>query len=208
MVRLVVALPIRKQEDANKAREIDADLVELRLDYMQDPSSFDFSSIGDLKGKVIITIRDVEEGGVNRISDEAKAKILKSLHDQGFIYDVEARFLLRRPDVPFEGKIVSVHYFDRVPSFEEVESLMSHFEGAWIRKIAVIGKEGYRELLIKFAKRGFAVMPMGTDPLERIAFSILGSELIYANAGEATAPGQMNYLTVKEMLRCLFQRPL
>ena len=204
MVKVVVALPVREQRDAEKARSIDADFVELRLDYMRDPSSFDFSSVFDIKDKVIITIRDVEEGGVNRISDEVKARLLKKLHEEGFIYDVEARFLKRRPEVPFEGKIVSVHYFDRVPSYEEVESLLSPFEKAWIRKIAVVGKDGYRELLVRFAKKGFAVMPMAVDPLERIAFSILGSELIYANAGEATAPGQMDYRRAKEIIRCLF----
>ena len=204
MVKLVVALPVREQRDAEKARLIDADFVELRLDYMRDPSSFDFSSVSDIKGKLIITIRDVEEGGVNRISDEVKARLLKKLHEEGFLYDVEARFLKRRPEVPFEGKIVSVHYFDRVPSYEEVVSLFSPFERAWVRKIAVIGKEGYRELLVRFARKGFAVMPMAVDPLERIAFSILGSELIYANAGEATAPGQMDFRRAKEIIRCLF----
>ena len=79
----------------------------------------------------------------------------------------------------------------------------SLIEKAWIRKIVVVGKDGYRELLVRFARKGFAVMPMAVDPLERIAFSILGSELVYANAGEATALGQMDYRRAKEIIQVI-----
>lgn len=205
MVKLVVALPVRSLEDIKLVPTLDSDLVELRLDYLERPEDFDPSLIEGIKDRVIVTVRDPSEGGVKGVDEEWKASLYKKLHDRGALYDVEARFLRRRKDVPFEGKIVSAHFFDRVPSVKEVEDIFKGFEGAWVRKLAVTAREGYKELLARFARKGFAVMPMGSDPIERIAFAVLGSELIYASLGEGleTAPGQMSYKRAREILSCL-----
>jgi 3-dehydroquinate dehydratase-1 len=205
LVKLVVALQLRSLDDVRKVGGIDADFVELRVDYLERPETFDPSVLEEFRDKVIVTIRDPSEGGVRKVDDGWKARTLKRLHDMGVKYDVEARFLRKFSDVPHEGEIVSVHYFDRVPSVGEVEDALRGLESAWVRKIAVIGKPGYKELLAKFAGKGFAVMPMAVNPLERIAFAVLGSELVYASLGEGmeTAPGQMDYRKAKELLKCL-----
>jgi len=205
MMKLVIALPVRSLEDLKLVPTLDSDLVELRLDYLKKPDDFDLSLIEDIKDRVIITVRDPNEGGVKEIDEDWKASLYKKLHDIGVLYDVEARFLRKRKDIPFEGKIVSAHFFDRVPSIKEVEEIFKGFEEAWIKKLAVTTREGYKELLAHFARKGFAVMPIGSDPIERIAFAILGSELIYASLdkGLETAPGQMSYKKVKEILSCL-----
>jgi len=205
MMKLVVALPVRSLEDVKLVPTLDSDLVELRLDYLKRPEDFDPSLIEDIKDRVIVTVRDPSEGGVKEVDEDWKASLYKKLHDMGVLYDVEARFLRKRKDIPFEGKIVSAHFFDRVPSIKEVEEIFKGFEGAWIKKLAVTAREGYKELLAHFARKGFAIMPIGSDPIERIAFAILGSELIYASLdkGLETAPGQMSYKKVKEILSCL-----
>jgi 3-dehydroquinate dehydratase-1 len=205
MMKLVIALPVRSLEDLKLVPTLDSDLVELRLDYLKKPEDFDLSLIEDIKDRVIVTVRDPSEGGVKEVDEDWKASLYKKLHDMGVLYDVEARFLRKRKDIPFEGKIVSAHFFDRVPSIKEVEEIFKGFEEAWIKKLAVTAREGYKELLAHFARKGFAVMPMGSDPIERIAFAILGSELIYASLdkGLETAPGQMSYKKVKEILSCL-----
>jgi 3-dehydroquinate dehydratase-1 len=205
MMKLVIALPVRSLEDLKLVPTLDSDLVELRLDYLKKPEDFDLSLIEDIKDRVIVTVRDPSEGGVKEVDEDWKASLYKKLHDMGVLYDVEARFLRKRKDIPFEGKIVSAHFFDRVPSIKEVEGIFKGFEGAWIKKLAVTTRKGYKELLAHFARKGFAVMPIGSDPIERIAFAILGSELIYASLdkGLETAPGQMSYKKVKEILSCL-----
>lgn len=184
---------------------LNSDLVELRLDYPKKPEDFDLSLIEDIKDRVIVTVRDLSEGGIKEVDEDWKASLYKKLHDMGVLYDVEARFLKKRKDIPFEGKIVSAHFFDRVPSIKEVEEIFKSFEEAWIKKLAVTTRKGYKELLAHFARKGFAIMPMGLDPIERIAFAILGSELIYASLdkGLETVPGQMSYKKVKEILSCL-----
>ncbi|EOD42666.1 3-dehydroquinate dehydratase [Candidatus Nanobsidianus stetteri] len=205
MMKLVVALPVRSLEDIKLVPTIDSDLVELRLDYLERPEDFDPSLIEDIKDRIIVTVRDPSEGGVKKVDEDWKASLYKKLHDMGVLYDVEARFLRKRNDIPFKGKIVSAHFFDRVPSIKEVEEIFEGFEEAWVRKIALTAKEGYKELLAHFARKGFAVMSMGSNPIERIAFTVLGSELIYASFDEGleTAPGQMNYKKVREILSCL-----
>jgi len=205
MMKLVVALPVKNLEDIKLVPTIDSDFVELRLDYLKRPEDFDPSIIEDIKDRVIITVRDPNEGGVKKVDEDWKASLYKKLYDMGVLYDVEVRFLKKRKDVPFERKIVSAHFFDRVPSIKEVEEIFKDFQGAWVNKLAVIAKDGYKELLAHFTRKGFAVMPMGSDPIERIAFAILGSELIYTSLDEGleTAPGQMNYKKVKEILSCL-----
>jgi len=205
MMKLVIALPVRSLEDLKLVPTLDSDLVELRLDYLKRPEDFDISLIEDIKDRVIVTVRDPSEGGVKEVDEDWKASLYKKLDDMGVLYDVEARFLRKRKDIPFEGKIVSAHFFDRVPSIKEVEEIFKDFEEAWIKKLAVTTREGYKELLAHFARKGFAIMPIGSDPIERIAFAILGSELIYASLdkGLETAPGQMSYKKVKEILSCL-----
>jgi len=205
MMKLVIALPVRSLEDLKLVPTLDSDLVELRLDYLKKPEDFDPSLIEDIKDRVIVTVRDPSEGGVKEVDEDWKASLYKKLDDMGVLYDVEARFLRKRKDIPFEGKIVSAHFFDRVPSIKEVEEIFKDFEEAWIKKLAVTTREGYKELLAHFARKGFAIMPIGSDPIERIAFAILGSELIYASLdkGLETAPGQMSYKKVKEILSCL-----
>lgn len=203
MTLVVASLPIRKEEDIQKIPNFyDADLIELRLDYLG--KLIPIEKLEKYKEKIIVTIRDPDEGGVNFIDPKEKAEYLAKLNEKGFLYDVEAKFA-KMYDVPTRNKIVSIHYFDRVPSFEEVYEIIKDFlESSWLIKVAVIGKPGYKSLLSKILElEKVAVMPMGVDPLERIAFSILGSKLIYGHTGEETAKGQMHYKNIKQILSYL-----
>ncbi len=206
---IVASLPIYNEDDLTKVRKIKgADLIELRLDYSPRLISIDSinSKLGDLKDKLILTIRDVSEGGVNKIDDKEKAKYLENANNEGFIYDVEASFL-EKFSVPFKDKIVSAHYFNELPNYEKVEEIVKKYlPMARFVKIAAIGKGEYKELLTKLLKFDkVAVLPMGVNPLERIAFGILGSKLIYTFVESQTAPGQMHYSKAFEILSCLYK---
>ncbi|NON62340.1 type I 3-dehydroquinate dehydratase [Acidianus sp. RZ1] len=201
---VVASLPIRTRADFSKVDQINSDLVELRLDYMNEP----YVDIDFIRGhlrKLLVTIRDKNEGGVNPISDELKRKILRSLDELGVLYDVEASFL-KRNNVNYKGKVVSVHYFNTVPNFQEVKEILEKYsKDAFTVKVAITGKDNYREFLGKVSSfDNVTIVPMGVDPIERIAFSLLNSKLIYAHAGESTAPGQMDYCTVNRILSCIF----
>ena len=203
MTLVVASLPVRKEDDIQRIHDFyDADLIEIRLDYLG--RLIPIEKLERFKEKIIVTIRDLSEGGVNPIDPKEKAEYLVELNEKGFLYDVEAKFA-KTYKVPTTNKIVSVHYFDRVPLFEEIYEIIRDFiETSWLIKVAVIGKPGYKSLLSKILElEKVAVMPMGVDPLERIAFSILGSKLIYGHTGEETAKGQMYYKNVRQILSYL-----
>ncbi len=204
--KLVVALPVKELKDLNRIELLinDVDLVELRLDYL---SKFDVDILdlfSKYKEKLIITLRDKDEGGVNYIDPAFKANFVRRMEREKFMYDIEARFALRY-QVNVKDKIVSIHYFDNLPEFTEVKEIFDKFDEAYLRKIAVIAKRGYRELLMRVLDNydNAVVMPMGVNGVERIAFSLLGSKLIYAHAGEETAKGQLHYKDVRRILNQL-----
>ncbi len=207
--KVVASLPVRGETDLVKLKTIDSDLIELRLDYARELSfilnSLDYLS--QFRDNLIFTIRDPLEGGVNFVDPNTKMKIYKTLVDQGFTCDVEARFLATHWIEPTENTIVSSHFFEKVPKLEEVESNFDPLEKINpLFKVAVVGKSGYKALLSSLLERygKIAVMPMRVDPLERIAYGLLGSKLIYSSVDEQTAPGQMKYYEVKRILDCMF----
>lgn len=207
--KVVASLPVRKPEDLSNIEEIESDLIELRLDYSSNPFFIidELDKFSSLSSKLIFTIRDVNEGGINQVSPDVKKKIYDKIYDNGFIYDVEAKFA-KRYEINVDCRtILSLHYFSNVPSLEEVVELFEPFKGKDpLFKVAIIGKGKYKEVLSSLLSlKKVAVMPMGVDPLERIAFGILGSRLIYASVIESTAPGQMNYREVKRTLDCIFR---
>ncbi|BCU69460.1 type I 3-dehydroquinate dehydratase [Stygiolobus caldivivus] len=205
MTCVVVALPVRTISGVQMRIKslVDADYVELRLDYMNSLPQVEelAESIKEFKRKTIVTIRDINEGGVNYIKEEEKANFYKILYDYGLIYDVEVRFL-KKFRVPYEDMIVSLHYFNSLPTYDEVREAFTPFSSKSLVKLAVVGTGKYKQLLTRVLEDfpNSAVMPMKVNPIERIAFSILGSKLLYAHSGEETAQGQMYYKDAKNIL--------
>ncbi len=190
--RLVASIPIKKPGEVGLVlNEAFADLLELRVDYMKDPTELDY---GFLRNRnVIVTLRDFKEGGYVRHDDAVKERLLRKLKDMGVMYDVEMSFISRY-NVDYEGEIVSLHIIDGSkvdkPSIEEKVRFYS--SRAYVVKVASVPFPGYRGFLASLleASENVAVMPIGTNALERIAYAFLGSKLLYCYAKEQTAPGQ------------------
>ncbi|WP_246263881.1 type I 3-dehydroquinate dehydratase [Metallosphaera tengchongensis] len=200
---IVASLPILRREDLKKVQDVDADFVELRLDYLRE--RVEPTELAYLKGKVIVTLRDRNEGGVGNIDHDEKEAFLKKLFDLGVMYDVEESFLRKRK-VPYEGQVVSAHYFSRLPDKEEVDQIFSRFKQAYTVKVAVSNLPGYRETLAYISEKPNATfMPMNVKPMERLAFALLGSKLLYTYVEAPTAQGQMNYKEAKRLLDFLFE---
>lgn len=200
---LIAALPlsgaVEIEEVIRKVRAATdsglVDLVELRVDYMDNPAEFDY---GQIKGeKVLVTLRDFSEGGARRHPDNLKLRLLKFLDELGILYDVEMRFIENYGDaVNYEGKVVSYHNFDttRRITFEELRDKVGRYlDGALIVKIATVPFPGYRSLLMSVLEMGdnIAVMPMSSNPQERIAFTLLGSKILFCYLESPTALGQV-----------------
>ncbi|MCG3109746.1 3-dehydroquinate dehydratase [Metallosphaera sp. J1] len=199
---IVASLPVTRPDDIKRVKEIDADLVELRLDYShQFPSPLD---LVPLKHRIMVTLRDREEGGVGDFTDDFKEDYLNRLAELNILYDVEASFLSRRR-VQFKNKVVSAHYFRSLPARDEIDHLFLRYGEAFTVKIAVGNVPGYREILSYIStKPNSTFMPMSPDPLERLGISLLGSKLLYTYVDSPTATGQLHYLEAKRILNCLF----
>jgi len=204
---IVLSVPFKGAETSlSSLNAPEADLVELRLDYADTLNLDLLGRLEDFKRKLLLTVRDVQEGGVRPIPPEAKRSFLVRAIDKGFTCDVEAHFA-RNYGVPHEGQIVSFHSLQRTPTLDELKRELYDFRETLL-KIVVPAKGGYRSLLTGALEifPNCAVMPYGGDPLERIAFSLLGSKLIYAFSKEKTAEGQLELKRARKLVEALFGR--
>ncbi|MEM1607931.1 MAG: type I 3-dehydroquinate dehydratase [Ignisphaera sp.] len=202
---VVASIPIKSLEDLETALSIsDADYVEIRLDYFDNPSSIDYTVF---RGRnVIATLREYSEGGAKIFDPELKKRLIRLWRELGILYDVEISFV-ERHGIEYEDAIVSIHLFDKPRSLLEIKnSVKKYVDKAFAVKIATTPFKGYKKFLASLLELGdnIAVMPMSTDPVERIAFALLGSKLVYGYVTEPTAKGQMRYRKILEIIKTLF----
>jgi 3-dehydroquinate dehydratase/shikimate dehydrogenase len=188
---------LRQRRDA----EANADLVELRLDSVEDPDVG-----GALSGRmrpVIITCRPIWEGGAFRGSEEERRQILAGALDEGAEYvDVESQAgftdLVRRGG---RRVVLSMHDFKGVPPdlSERVRAIRAERPG--VVKVAVTaGRLSDCLPLFELARQvgsgpgdegpAFAWIAMGMAGIvTRVLAARFGSCWTYA--GDGVAPGQL-----------------
>ena len=170
---------------------------------------------------VILTIRTAAEGGEVEIDPKDYFNVYKlAVEANAFdIYDVELALgtnmaIELRTLIHDAGKymLMSSHNFDRTP---EVDSLMQKFRSmdsleADIMKVAVM-PEDYQDLLnlLSFtvqAKHEYAQKPIVTMSMSSIGLTSrlvgeqFGSAITFASVGKASAPGQIDYQELNQML--------
>ncbi|AFZ69902.1 3-dehydroquinate dehydratase [Caldisphaera lagunensis DSM 15908] len=200
---IVLSLPYGNiDEYVNKT-----DLIEIRLDYKKNLSVDDIDNFLKFKDKIIITIRDINEGGIFPIKEETKIRIYKKLYDYGIIYDLEQRFL-EKYDLPYENKIVSVHYLNNLPSFNEILEKFKKYNDLFTAKLAVRNIKGYKSILIKFLEviENATAIPLGANWYERVAFSLLGSKLLYVYDKIQTGEGQPKLEDAMNIMKNIFKQ--
>ena len=124
---------LRQRRDAVE----DADLIELRLDSVADPSVA--GALAGRRGPVILTCRPVWEGGQFRGSEEERRKILAEAIALGAEYvDIEwrARFDDLIAQTGGRRVVLSLHDFQSIPSDLTGEARAMRSTGAEIVKIA------------------------------------------------------------------------
>lgn len=202
---IVASIPIRNDDDIRIALSItDADYVELRLDYHENPLRLDYEN---MKGKrVIMTLRELDEGGYRRFDPTVKKKLIKLWKDLNLLYDVEIKFA-EKYGVECDGAIVSIHILSEKPSLDEIiAAVTKYIDKAFAVKVAVRPFKGYKTFLTSLLELGenIAAMPMDVDEVERIAFALLGSKLIYGYVTQPTALGQPHYKRLLKILEPLY----
>lgn len=201
----MASVPIRSLEDLYKIGQCRSDLVELRLDYLESLDVFNPELVEPYRSRLIITIRETDEGGVNSYDDETKLSLLRDAVSRGFLVDIESGFA-EKHSFDCRRQIVSRHYLKELPDYKEMEDFIEKYmETATTVKLAVKSGAGSRSSLIRLLGKydNIAVMEADGESSSRLLYSVLGSRLLYCHAGEKTSPGQLGCDEATDILKIL-----
>lgn len=207
------------------------DLVEWRVDFFQETEEEEWleqtlSFVRELLGEmpILFTFRTKEEGGERSISMEEYRSwnIVAAASGCVDLVDVE---LNRGEELLQEiteqvhahgGKVVaSFHDFGKTPEKEMLLAILCKMQelGADISKAAVMPKCEQDVLTLldtsvamktQYADRPYITMSMSArGGISRLSGALTGSALTFATAGQASAPGQMDAVMVKQVLEAL-----
>jgi len=176
-------------------RAAHADLVELRLDTVRDPSAA--GALAGRRGPVILTCRPVWEGGHFTGSEEERKRILRDALQLGAEYvDLEwkAGFTDLLTERGGHGIVLSNHDHSGVPSDLRARLAAMRATGAEVVKLAVMATRLSDCLallpLARDAGSPTVLLAMGDAGLPtRVLASRFGSCWTYA--GDGAAPGQV-----------------
>lgn len=194
------------------ANSVGSDLVELRLDYLNDFSEIE--KIKNIRKPKISTCMPVWEGGKFKGSEEKRIEILLSAIEFSNFVTIELRTkksfrdrLIKKAKENGVKVIISYHDFNSTPKRKDILKILKKEKaaGADIAKIGFIPKN-YADVLntmyvLVENKLEIPIIAVSMGKLGRISrvlAPILGSYLTYASVkkGKESAEGQ---LTVKEL---------
>ena len=230
--KICVPIVAKNEEQVlTQARQISAlpaDLVEWRLDWLEDPFSASkfLPSLRQVLGDrpILLTFRTKEEGGEQAITASDYVALYEDLMSLGLaqLIDVEyergeqtVRTLVEAARKAGVLTVLSHHNFDRTPAAEEMLQKLVRMQkaNADITKLAVMphDSEDVTRLLSvstamkeRYADRPYITMSMGKLGLvSRISGELTGSAVTFGSASAASAPGQLPVGELRTILSLL-----
>ncbi len=212
--RSIVAA-IGEVNSAKRAKELGADILELRIDLLEADARQVLQDIKKTGLPVIITNRMKQEGGKWEGSEDDRIRTLNSLLPMADAVDIELcakdrdRVVKKARDI---GKtvIISTHDFQRTPVNDVMKGIISDSfaKGADIAKLAVM-PDSLEDVLRLFdvtlhAKGAVCTIAMGeTGRHSRVIAPVYGSVMTYGYVEKPTAPGQLRVDELKQLLKLL-----
>lgn len=199
---------------AERALEMGADLVELRLDFLENPGENAAENlVEELGERAVVTLRPSWEGGRYEGEEGERLKLLGRFADLGPAYiDIELRAAGKFGNIKGRlGRIVSWHSFDSTPDYQTLSSMASEALnlgeiGKVVARVSGLG-DSLRILRLyrDYPAERLVAFGMGAgSAASRILSAILGAPLIYACLpGEEVAPGQPTVGEVLELFELL-----
>lgn len=214
-------------EQAKKISTSKADLVELRVDWIEDLSEENVLTILEdireiLNDKPILyTIRTFQEGGHKEIDTidylrlnklAIKSKKIDLVDVEVFLGDEIVNEIVNIAHENLVKVIGSNHDFDATPNKGEIIKRLNKMQDVDvdIPKIAVMPNsandvlillDGTNEFYNNYADRPIITMSMGeVGMISRISGKTFGSSLTFASLGKSSAPGQINIDELYNML--------
>ncbi len=202
-------------ECAIKAKNLGADILELRIDLMQEDARKIFPELRKLGLPVIITNRMKQEGGAwDGIEDERIQKLLSLLPGADAV-DIELCAegrdeVVKKAKTTGKTVIISTHDFQRTPQDDIMLGIIreSQEAGADIAKLAVM-PQSFEDVLLLFgvtlqSKGKVCTIAMGEiGRHSRIIAPIYGSVMTYGYVDAPTAPGQLRVDELKYILEII-----
>lgn len=197
-----------------------ADLVELRMDSLQDREGWEKLLRKDLP--IIFTNRSKREGGSFRGSEEKRTDIILDAIEQGVsCVDIELSTpeklrnrVVSRAKKSGVSVLMSCHDFSKTPSVGKMAGFARKMAGAGcdLAKVVTFSKSSMDSLRVldflvqvqdEVAVPVIAFAMGDAGKITRIAAPLLGSPIAYASVGKPTAPGQLEVAETKRLLRKL-----
>ncbi len=199
-----------------KARQLGADCVELRVDSLKSGESLDRLLGSGLP--CILTNRPKREGGWYEGDEEERVGVL----EQGIVKGADAVDIEYSTPRPLLSRvlekareagattILSYHDFERTPSLTELREKVTEMKaiGSDLLKVVTTARSPrdvvtLLDLLIS-ADRPLIAFAMGDlGRVSRILAASFGCPVLYASVNRPTAPGQLDLPTLAEILRKL-----
>jgi len=210
---------------ASVARAINqgADLIELRIDGLHDSTGWE--KLLPVKVPVILTNRPEREGGGFKGDENKRVEVLLQGIARG-VSCIDIEFSTPEPlreRVMSQAKkssiavLMSHHDFSLTPTIEVLTDMAKRLVGAGcdLAKIVTFAgdrKDALRVLDFLAQVQDEVAVPLiafamgDAGRITRIAAPVFGSPIVYAAAGEATAPGQFDVATMKRLLSELISK--
>ncbi len=199
-------------KSAKKAITLGADMLEFRIDALEEPDSDEIQQlIVDMNYPVIATNRIRSEGGFFNGSEKKRTSILINAAEYADIVDIELQTDEKmREEVIKASKstIISYHDFQKTPPFEELLDVVKKEKKIGdMAKFAVMPHNNRDTLtVLKVLSEvqntiGIAMGEIGK--YTRVVAPIFGSPITFASIDTESAPGQLDIKTTKDILRKL-----
>lgn len=210
---IVASIGKNPLSSAKKAKELGADILELRIDLLSEYPKDVLIKLKKLDIPIIITNRMKNEGGEWEGSEDERIRKLISLLPFADAVDIEL-CAKRRDEVVNKAReagktvIISVHDFHKTPENEGMERVIreSLEAGADIAKLSVMPNslnDVLRLLHVTLNARGqVCTIAMGDiGKHSRVISPLYGSVMTYGFVDKSIAPGQFRVDELKNMLK-------
>lgn len=197
-----------------------ADVVELRLDRLQDQA--EWSELNQDKIPTIITNRTIREGGSFKGSESDRIGVLlEAVDEKVACIDIEfstsRKYLDKVIDAVEDSEtslILSFHTHDKIPPVNELIETAESMQDLGCDMAKLIGyadhfTDGINILDFMLEAYDHIDIPviafaMGEEgKFTRLVSHLFGSPITYASIDEATAPGQINVVEMKRFLELM-----
>ena len=199
-------------KSSNKAIKLGADILELRIDTLDNPDSDKILKLIDnLDHRFIATNRMCKEGGFFKGSELERTEILVEVAESVDFVDIELQTHVKYRSKVIKSSpscIISYHDFKKTPNMSELLNVVEKEKDLGdIAKFAVMPRNiqdtlTVLEVLSRVSNTiGISMGDLGK--YTRVVAPLFGSPLTFASVDVESAPGQLNINTTRNILKQL-----